>query len=73
MRKNPGYQTDKLVPLYLFETTPIGLAVRNDSPFKTVKDLMDFAKKNKGVITVAGVRHIRVITLPTSSLPILPV
>jgi len=55
MRKNPGYQTDQLVPIYLFETTPIGLAVRNDSPFMTAQDFMDFAEKNKGVITVAGV------------------
>ena len=55
MRKNPGYQTDQLVPIYLFETTPIGLAVRKDSPFKTAQDFMDYAKKNKGVITVAGV------------------
>jgi len=55
MRKDAGYETDQLVPIYMFETTPIGLAVRNDSPFKTAQDFMDYAKKNPGVITVAGV------------------
>ena len=54
MRKNPGYQTDQLKPIYLFETTPIGLAVRKDSPFKTAQDFIDYAKKKPGVITVAG-------------------
>lgn len=55
MRKDPGYTTEQLTPIYLFETTPIGLAVRNDSPFKTAQDFIDYAKKNPGVITVAGV------------------
>jgi len=48
MRKNPGYKTDQLKPIYLFETTPIGLAVRKDSPFKTAQDFIDYAKKNPG-------------------------
>lgn len=55
MRKDAGYQTDQLVPIYMFETTPIGLAVRKDSPFKNLQDFLDYAKKHPGVITVAGV------------------
>jgi tripartite-type tricarboxylate transporter receptor subunit TctC len=55
MRKDAGYQTDQLVEIYMFETTPIGLAVRKDSPYKNMKEFLDFAKKNPGVITVAGV------------------
>jgi tripartite-type tricarboxylate transporter receptor subunit TctC len=55
MRKDAGYETDQLLQIYLFETTPIGLAVRKESPYKNMKEFLDFAKKNPGVITAAGV------------------
>jgi len=53
-RGNAGYETDQIAPIALFQATPIGLAVLNDSPFKTLKDLVEYAKKNPGAVTVAG-------------------
>jgi len=50
-----GYKTLDLKQIYFFESTPNVLMVRNDSPFKTLKDFVDYAKKNPpGVVTVGG-------------------
>jgi tripartite-type tricarboxylate transporter receptor subunit TctC len=50
-----GYKTLDLKQIYMFESTPNVLMVRNDSPFKTLKDFIDYAKKNPpGVVTVGG-------------------
>ncbi len=38
---NPGYKTLDLKQVYMFESTPDVLMVRNDSPFKTLKDFID--------------------------------
>lgn len=52
---NAGYNTLELKNIYMFESTPNVLMVRNDSPFKTLKDFIDYAKKNPpGVVTVGG-------------------
>jgi tripartite-type tricarboxylate transporter receptor subunit TctC len=53
-RGNAGYETLDLKPIYYFQSTPNILMVRNDSPFKTLKDFIDFAKENPGVITAGG-------------------
>jgi len=50
-----GYKTLDLKQIYFFESTPDVLMVRKDSPFKTLKDFVDFAKKNPpGMVTVGG-------------------
>jgi len=52
---NAGYKTLDLKQVYMFESTPNVLMVRNDSPFKTLKDFVEYAKKNPpGVVTVGG-------------------
>jgi tripartite-type tricarboxylate transporter receptor subunit TctC len=53
-RDNPGYQTEQLKPVVLFQQIPFGLTVRSDSPFKTLEDLIAFAKENPGALTVGG-------------------
>ena len=53
-RGDAGYTTDQLVPIAIFQATAIGLAVMNDSPFNTVEELVAYAKKNPGAITVGG-------------------
>lgn len=53
-RGDAGYETEQLWPVSLFQATPIGLAVMKDSKFKTLEDLIAFAKKNPGAITVGG-------------------
>lgn len=53
-RENAGYKTEELLPVAMFQATPIGLAVLKSSPFQTLDDFIAYAKKNPGVITVAG-------------------
>jgi tripartite-type tricarboxylate transporter receptor subunit TctC len=54
-RGNAGYKTLDLKNIYIFESTPDLLVVRQDSPYKTLKDFVDYAKKNPpGVVTVGG-------------------
>lgn len=45
-RGNAGYETEKINNLYFFEFTPNILAVKKDSPIKTLKDYVEFAKKH---------------------------
>jgi tripartite-type tricarboxylate transporter receptor subunit TctC len=50
-----GYKTLDLKQIYMFESTPNVLMVRKDSPFLTLKGLIDYAKKNPpGVVTIGG-------------------
>lgn len=53
-RKNAGYKTEQILPIILFQEIPIALTVREDSPFKTLEDLVIYAKKNPGAVTVGG-------------------
>jgi len=54
VRENAGYETEQLVPVYMFETTPIGLAVLKDSPFNTLDEFINYAKEHPGEITIGG-------------------
>ena len=47
-----NFKTDDLKPLCMFESTPIGLAVKKDSKINNVKELVEFAKANPGKVTV---------------------
>jgi len=53
-RGNAGYNTMDLKQVYMFESTPNILLVRQDSEFKTLKDLLDYAKEHPGVVTAGG-------------------
>jgi tripartite-type tricarboxylate transporter receptor subunit TctC len=54
IQKDVGYKTDDLVNVYFFHYTPDAIFVPIDSKFKTLNDLIDFAKKNPGQVTFAG-------------------
>ncbi len=54
LQQDVGYKTEQLLPVAMFQSTPLGLIVLNNSPYKNVKDLVDAAKKNPGKITVGG-------------------
>jgi tripartite-type tricarboxylate transporter receptor subunit TctC len=54
VRDDAGYQTEDLIPVYCFQTTPIGLAVLKSSPYKTLDEFIAYAKANPGAITVGG-------------------
>lgn len=51
-QKDAAFKTEDLHPLCIFESTPIGLAVKKDSRINSVKEFIDFAKANPGKITI---------------------
>jgi len=48
--RDPMYQLSQLVPIARFTADPTVLAVRADSPYKSVKDLVEAARKAPGSI-----------------------
>ena len=52
--KQPAYTLDQLVPVALVSADPTVLVVRAESPYKSVKDLVDAAKANPGKINFAS-------------------
>jgi tripartite-type tricarboxylate transporter receptor subunit TctC len=54
LQKDVGYKTDDLTPVNYFHYTPDAIFVHGDSPFKTLKDLIAFAKKSPGMLTFSG-------------------
>src|SRR5512136_1863547 len=54
LQQEVGYQTEQIVPVMIFQRTPLGLAVLNTSPIKTLTDFIDMAKKNPGAVSVGG-------------------
>lgn len=53
-QKDVGYKTEDLTMVYWFHYTPDAIAVTKDSEFKTIKDLVDYAKANPGKVTFSG-------------------
>lgn len=53
-QKDVGYKTEDLTVVYWFHFTPDAIVVRADSPYKTLQDLIDDAKKNPGKVTFSG-------------------
>lgn len=53
-QKDVGYTTDDIVGIYWFHYTPDAIVVPADSDFKTLQDLIDYAKKNPGQVTFSG-------------------
>ena len=52
-RKSP-YQMNQFAPIALISADPTVLVVRSDSPWKSVKDLVEAAKKNPGKISFSS-------------------
>jgi tripartite-type tricarboxylate transporter receptor subunit TctC len=48
--RDPMYQFDQLVPVARFTADPTVLAVRADGPYKSVKDLLEAARKSPATI-----------------------
>jgi tripartite-type tricarboxylate transporter receptor subunit TctC len=49
-----GFKTEQLFPVNLFHRTPLLMVVRKDSPFKTVKEFVEAAKKDPGKIKIGA-------------------
>ncbi len=54
VKDDPGYQTEQLEPLYMFQTTPIGLTVLKNSRWGNLDEFLSYAKAHPGEITVGG-------------------
>ncbi|MBP0618175.1 Bug family tripartite tricarboxylate transporter substrate binding protein [Jiella mangrovi] len=54
MAQDVGYKTDDIANVYFFQYTPDAIIVPKDSQFKTLKDLVDYAKANPGLVTFSG-------------------
>lgn len=54
LQQDVGYTTEQIAPVCMFELAPMGLAVLNTSPIKSVKEYLENAKKNPGTVTVTG-------------------
>ncbi len=54
LQQEVGYKTEQIIPVALFQRTLLALAVLNTSPFKTLQEFIEYAKKNPGALTVGG-------------------
>jgi tripartite-type tricarboxylate transporter receptor subunit TctC len=54
LQQEVGYKTEQIEPVAIFQRTPLAIAVLNTSPFKTMQDLVDHAKKNPGAVSLGG-------------------
>jgi tripartite-type tricarboxylate transporter receptor subunit TctC len=54
MQQATGYKTDQIVPVALFQRTPLALAVLKTSPYNTLKEFMDAAKAKPADISIGG-------------------
>ncbi len=54
LQKDVGYTTDGVTNVYMFHYTPDAIVVKEDSEFKTLQELIDYAKANPGKVTFGG-------------------
>jgi tripartite-type tricarboxylate transporter receptor subunit TctC len=54
LQQEVGYKTEQIIPVVIFQRTPLALAVLKTSPIKTYQEFVDYAKKNTGKVTVGG-------------------
>jgi putative tricarboxylic transport membrane protein len=54
LQQEVGYKTEQIEPVAIFQRTPLALAVLTTSPFKTLQEIIDHAKKNPGAVSIGG-------------------
>jgi len=54
LQQETGYKTEQIVPVAIFQRTPLALAVLKDSPYKDLKELLAAAKAKPGEISIGG-------------------
>ena len=53
-QKDVGFKTEDITGVFMFHYTPDAIVVNADSEFKTVADMIDYAKQNPGKLTFSG-------------------
>lgn len=54
LQQETGYKTEEIVPVSIFQRTPLALAVLKESPYKDLKELLAAAKAKPGEISIGG-------------------
>jgi tripartite-type tricarboxylate transporter receptor subunit TctC len=54
LQQEVGFKTEEIVPVAIFQRTPLALTVLQTSPFKTYQEFVDYGKKNPGALTIGG-------------------
>jgi tripartite-type tricarboxylate transporter receptor subunit TctC len=54
LQQEVGYKTEQIVPVSIFQRTPLALIVQTKSQFKTLQEFVEYAKKNPGALTMGG-------------------
>jgi tripartite-type tricarboxylate transporter receptor subunit TctC len=54
LQQEVGYKTEQIVPVAIFQRTPLALIVQANSNFKTLQEFIEYAKKNPGAVTMGG-------------------
>lgn len=54
MQKDVGFKTEDVDGFYIFHYTPDAIVVSADSEFKSLQDMIDYAKANPGKLTFSG-------------------
>ncbi len=54
VQSDVGYKTEDIDTVYWFHYTPDAIVVKSDSRFKTLQDLIDYAKENPGKLIFSG-------------------
>jgi tripartite-type tricarboxylate transporter receptor subunit TctC len=54
LQQETGYKTEQIVPVCIFQRTPLALAVLKDSPYKDLKGLLAAVKAKPGEISIGG-------------------
>ncbi len=53
-QKDVGFKTEDITGVFMFHYTPDAIVVNSDSEFKTLAEMIDYAKKNPGKLTFSG-------------------
>ena len=53
-QKDVGFKTEDITGVFMFHYTPDAIVVNADSDFKTLADMIDYAKQNPGKLTFSG-------------------
>jgi len=53
-QKDVGFKTEDITGVFMFHYTPDAIVVNADSEFKTLAEMIDYAKQNPGKLTFSG-------------------
>ena len=54
LQQEVGYKTEQIIPVAIFQRTPLALIVQAKSQFKALQEFVEYAKMNPGALTMGG-------------------